>query len=118
LSYVSHVNSFSRVLYIAIASLLYDEMTRSATSDHLQCSNVVVGVHVGAGFKPALAQQTRTTRLQIRGMRRTNLNAVCLHRAVVTGGFARGYYEHVIRGEIANNPARWADDPENISRAV
>jgi hypothetical protein len=39
----------------------------------------------------------------------------------------RGYDEHVIRNEkasdrisacIANNPARWADDPENISRAV
>ena len=39
----------------------------------------------------------------------------------------RGYYEHVIRNEkaldrirtyIANNPARWADDPENFSRAV
>ena len=39
----------------------------------------------------------------------------------------RGYFEHVIRNEkaldrirayIANNPARWADDPENISRAV
>ena len=39
----------------------------------------------------------------------------------------RGYYEHVIRNAkaldrirayIANNPARWADDPENISRAV
>jgi REP element-mobilizing transposase RayT len=39
----------------------------------------------------------------------------------------RGCYEHVIRNEkaldrirayIANNPARWADDPENISRAV
>jgi putative transposase len=38
-----------------------------------------------------------------------------------------GYYEHVIRNEkaldrirayIANNPARWADDPENISRPV
>jgi REP element-mobilizing transposase RayT len=38
----------------------------------------------------------------------------------------RGYYEHVIRDEkaldrirayIAHNPARWADDPENISRA-
>ena len=36
----------------------------------------------------------------------------------------RGYYEHVIRNEkglgrirgyIANNPARWADDPDNIS---
>jgi REP element-mobilizing transposase RayT len=55
---------------------------------------------VGAGFKPALAQQT--TRIRWR----------------------RGYYEHVIRSEkaldrirayIANNPARWADDPENIS---
>jgi putative transposase len=39
----------------------------------------------------------------------------------------RGYYEHVIRNEkaldrirdyIANNPARWADDPDNISRAA
>ena len=39
----------------------------------------------------------------------------------------RGYYEHVIRNEkslnrirayIENNPAQWADDPENISRAV
>jgi putative transposase len=37
----------------------------------------------------------------------------------------RGYYEHVIRNEkaldrirayIANNPARWADDPDNIGR--
>jgi REP element-mobilizing transposase RayT len=36
----------------------------------------------------------------------------------------RGYFEHVIRNEkaldrirayIANNPVRWADDPENIS---
>ena len=62
-----------------------------------------IGVRVGTGFKPALAQQTRTIRWQ------------------------RGYYEHVIRNEkaldrirayIANNPARWAVDPENISRAV
>jgi putative transposase len=39
----------------------------------------------------------------------------------------RGYYEHVIRNDkaldrirdyIANNPARWADDPDNISRAA
>jgi REP element-mobilizing transposase RayT len=39
----------------------------------------------------------------------------------------RGYYEHVIRTEkalarvrayIAHNPGRWADDPENISRAA
>ena len=39
----------------------------------------------------------------------------------------RGYYEHVIRNEkaldrirayIANNPARWANDPESISRAM
>jgi REP element-mobilizing transposase RayT len=39
----------------------------------------------------------------------------------------RGYYEHVIRNDkaldrirayIANNPARWEDDSENISRAV
>ncbi len=39
----------------------------------------------------------------------------------------RGYYERVIRNEkaldrirgyIANNPARWADDPDNIARAA
>ena len=39
----------------------------------------------------------------------------------------RGYYEHVIPNEkaldrirayITNNPARWADDPENVSRAA
>jgi putative transposase len=39
----------------------------------------------------------------------------------------RSYYEHVIRDEkalnrirdyIAHNPARWADDPDNISRAA
>jgi putative transposase len=39
----------------------------------------------------------------------------------------RGYYEHVIRNEkalnsirdyIASNPARWADDPDNISRSA
>jgi REP element-mobilizing transposase RayT len=62
-----------------------------------------IGVHAGMGFEPALAQQTRPIQWQ------------------------RGYYEHVIRNEkaldrirayIAGNPARWADDPENISRAV
>jgi putative transposase len=39
----------------------------------------------------------------------------------------RGYYERVIRNEraldrirayIANNPAQWADDPDNITRAA
>jgi hypothetical protein len=58
---------------------------------------------VGAGFKPALGPQASTIRWQ------------------------RGYYEHVIRdvkalnrirAYIANNPARRADDPENVSRAV
>ena len=38
----------------------------------------------------------------------------------------RGYFEHAVRNEkaldrirtyIANNPARWADAPDNISRA-
>jgi REP element-mobilizing transposase RayT len=65
--------------------------------------NQRAGTGVGAGFKPALVQQARTVRWQ------------------------RGYYEHVIRNEkaldrirayIANNPARWADDPENVSRLV
>jgi putative transposase len=65
--------------------------------------HVRIGVHLGAGFEPALGPPTRTIRWQ------------------------RGYYEHVIRNEkaldrirayVANNPSRWADDPENISRAV
>jgi hypothetical protein len=59
--------------------------------------------HVAAGFKPAVGPHTSTIRWQ------------------------RGYCEHAIRNDkaldrirasIANNPARWADDPENIARAV
>ena len=62
-----------------------------------------IEVHVGAGFKRALVPQARPLRWQ------------------------RSYCEHVIREEkalghirayIANNPARWVDDPENIPRAV
>ena len=58
---------------------------------------------VGAGFKPALAQRTTPIRWQ------------------------RGHYDQIIRHEealdrirahFANNPARWAHDPENIPRAV
>ena len=58
---------------------------------------------VGAGFKPALVQQTWAV--------------TC----------APIVYEHVIRNEkvlnrlhdyIASNPARWADDPDNISRSA
>ena len=48
---------------------------------------------------------------------------VCTHSRGAL--WQRSYYEHVIRNEkalnrirdyIANNPARWADDPDNISR--
>jgi len=118
-----------------------------------------IGVHVGAGFKPALAQETRTTRLRsdlihvgarfktrpfiitladepetrhaipeiVRGFKTFSarrINERAGKRGVV---WQRGYYEHVIRNEkaldrirnyIANNPARWADDPDNISRAA
>ena len=117
---------------------------------------------VGAGFKPALAQQTSAVRLRI-AYRGIDLDAFIVMPNHVHGivilvdepetrcgipeivrGFKtfsarrvneragrrgavwqRGYYEHVIRNEkaldrirdyIANNPARWADDPDNLSR--
>ena len=68
------------------------------------------------------AQQTRTARLRAR------LQAFSARRVKERAGkrgvlWQRGYYEHVIRNEkaldrirayIANNPARWADDPEVI----
>ena len=124
------------------------------------CAQIGVHVvHVGAGFKPALAQETRTTRLRsdlihvgarfktrpfiitladepetrhaipeiVRGFKTFSarrINERAGKRGVV---WQRGYYEHVIRNEkaldrirnyIANNPARWADDPDNISRAA
>ena len=91
-----------------------------------------IEVHVGAGFKPALAQQTRTTARRINERTRIGVHIEAgfkpaLAQQTRTIRWQRGYYEHVIRNEkaldrirayIANNPARWADDPENISRAV
>jgi putative transposase len=81
------------------------EIVRGFKTFSARCVNerARIGVYSGAGSKPALGPQARNLRWQ------------------------RGYYEHVIRNEkaldrirayIANNPARWADDPENISRAV
>src|SRR5262245_35780843 len=51
-----------------------------------------IRVHVGAGFKPAPA------RAVVRGSIESARSRLRLHRK--------------------KNPARWADDPENISRAV
>jgi putative transposase len=51
-----------------------------------------------------------------------NVNERCGRRGAL---WRRGYYEHVIRNEeelnrirdyVAGNPARWADNPDNISR--
>ena len=63
----------------------------------------------------------------VRGFKTLSARRVNEHAGTRGVGWQRGYYEHVIRNEkaldrirayIANNPARWADDPENISRAV
>jgi putative transposase len=63
----------------------------------------------------------------VRGFKTFSARSVNELRATRGALWQRGYYEHVIRndtalnrvrGYIANNPARWADDPDNISRAA
>ena len=76
---------------------------------------------VGAGFKPALRSHGLPE--IVRGFKTftaRQINDIC-----VTSGmpvWQRNYYEHIIRNEeslagirqyITDNPARWADDPEN-----
>ena len=62
----------------------------------------------------------------VRGFKTFSARSVNELRQTRGAVWQRGYYEHVIRDEtalnrirgyIANNPARWADDPDNISRA-
>jgi REP-associated tyrosine transposase len=61
----------------------------------------------------------------VRGFKTFSARRVNERREKRGARWQRGYYEHVIRNEkalnrirgyIANNPARWADDPDNISR--
>jgi hypothetical protein len=79
-------------------------------------------MHVGAGFKPApSAAKTRHAIPEIvRGFKTFSARRVneCADRRGAL--WQRSYYEHVIRNEealnrirnyIADNPARWAEDP-------
>jgi REP element-mobilizing transposase RayT len=62
----------------------------------------------------------------VRGFKTFSARTANGHRRANAALWQRGYYEHVIRDErglnrirtyISNNPARWADDPDNIWRA-
>ena len=59
------------------------------------------------------------------GPRRRSLRLPAYDCSQAGAYLQRGYYERVIRNEkaldrirdyIANNPARWADDPDNLLR--
>jgi len=59
----------------------------------------------------------------VRGFKTFSARSANEHRRITASVWQRGYYEHVIRDErslnrireyITNNPARWADDPDNI----
>lgn len=61
----------------------------------------------------------------VRGFKTFSARSANKRRRVGPALWQRGYYEHVIRDEralnrirayITNNPARWADDPDNIWR--
>jgi REP element-mobilizing transposase RayT len=63
----------------------------------------------------------------LRGFKTFSARRVNKHTGKRGGLWQRGYYEHVIRNEkaldrirdyIADNPAWWADDPDNVSRAA
>jgi putative transposase len=61
----------------------------------------------------------------MRGFRTFSARSINKRRNTRGAVWQRGYYEHVVRNEtalnrirgyIVNNPARWADDPDNLSR--
>ena len=78
-------------------------------------------VDVGAGLKPAPTRHGLPEILRaFKTFSARRINA--LHNTVGTPFWQRNYYEHIIRNEaalnrirqyIADNPARWAEDPEN-----
>ena len=81
-------------------------------------------INVGAGLKPAPTAPTRhglsETVRAFKTFSARRINA--LHNTVGTPFWQRNYYEHVIRNQsaldrirqyIADNPARWPEDPEN-----
>src|SRR5947209_965899 len=95
-------------------------------------------MHVGAGFKPApratVVPGLYRCPASINAQRTASTPPFPASASRVNGRagkrdalWQRGYYEPVIRNEkaldrirncIANNPARWADDPDNISGAA
>jgi len=99
---------------------------KPAPTDHLGDAS---GPHnprfVGAGLKPALRPHGLPE--IVRGFK--TFTARRINEMRVTSGmpvWQRNYYEHIIRNEeslagirqyIADNPARWVDDPENPSLA-
>ena len=78
-------------------------------------------VDVGAGLKPAPTRHGLPEILRaFKTFSARRINA--LHNTVGTPFWQCNYYEHIIRNEaalnrirqyIADNPARWAEDPEN-----
>ena len=78
--------------------------------------------HVGAGLKPAPTQRHGLPEI-VRAFKTFSARRInALQGTAGTALWQRNYYEHVIRDEaaldrirqyIADNPARWHEDPEN-----
>ena len=87
--------------------------------DHVGADSVD---HVGAGFKPAPTQRHGLPEI-VRAFKTFSARRInALQGTAGTALWQRNYYEHVIRDEgaldrirqyIADNPARWHEDPEN-----
>ena len=92
---------------------------KSDSVDHVGANSVG---HVGAGLKPAPTQRHGLPEI-VRAFKTFSARHInALQETVGTALWQRNYYEHVIRDEealdrirqyIADNPARWHEDPEN-----
>ena len=87
--------------------------------DHVGADSVD---HVGAGLKPAPTMRHGLSEI-VRAFKTFSARRInALQGTAGTALWQRNYYEHVIRDEgaldrirqyIADNPARWHEDPEN-----
>ena len=78
---------------------------------------------LGAGLKPAPTHKHHALSEIVRAFKTFSARTINERRATPGAPvWQRNYYEHVVRDEtalnrireyIANNPARWADDPDN-----
>jgi putative transposase len=94
--------------------------------NHIHGIIVLADGPVGAGFKPAPTPGTRHALPEIvRAFKTFSARRINDFRANRGPVWQRNYYEHVVRNEatlnrirqyIIDNPARWADDPENLDR--